>query len=310
MLRNPAYKGQAAFGKSRKVERRGKSKQRVKISVRNTDEDSWIYIPVPKIVDEGLFNKVQKQLDENRKRARMQRGKETSLLQSLVACQNCDSAYSSVHHRSGEKTHSYYRCGGTICITDGEKKCNNKLVRADMLETAIWEEVKSVLKNPEMIKKEYQRRISENKNELLDERFARRESQLKQSIKELINDYYIQENTSEEKYISKEEFKQAMKKMKERLKEIEGEKKKVIDQKELRQKMNLITNSIKGFYSSVKSELEHLDWQAKRSLIRTLVKEVNIDLDEVNVVFKIKELENPVQNGQNQKMAHYLRGLG
>ncbi|MFP3015342.1 MAG: hypothetical protein ACEY3B_03415, partial [Wolbachia sp.] len=42
----------------------------------------------------------------------------------------------------------------------------------------------------------------------------------------------------------------------------------------------------------------------------TLVKEVNIDLDEVNVVFKIKELENPVQNGQNQKMAHCLRGLG
>ncbi|WP_265042927.1 hypothetical protein [Wolbachia endosymbiont (group A) of Scambus nigricans] len=71
--------------------------------------------------------------------------------------------------------------------------------------------------------------------------------------------------------------------------------------------MNLITNSIKGFYSSVKSDL---DWQAKRSLVRTLVKEVNIDLDKVDVVFKIKELENPAQNGQNQKMVHCLRGLG
>ncbi|MGL9779584.1 MAG: hypothetical protein ACR5K5_05055 [Wolbachia sp.] len=95
--------------------------------------------------------------------------------------------------------------------------------------------------------------------------------------------------------------------MKQRLKEIEGEKKKVIDQKELRQKMNLITNSIKVFYSSVKTELEHLDWQAKRSLIRTLVKQVNIDLDEVDVVFKIRELNNPAQNGQNQKLADCLR---
>ncbi|WP_353272458.1 hypothetical protein [Wolbachia endosymbiont (group A) of Urophora cardui] len=58
------------------------------------------------------------------------------------------------------------------------------------------------------------------------------------------------------------------------------------------------------------SELEQLDWQAKRSLIRTLVKEVNIDLDEVNVVFKIRELNNPAQNGQNQKLADCLRCLG
>jgi site-specific DNA recombinase len=43
-----------------------------------------------------------------------------------------------------------------------------------MLEIAIWEKVKNLLKNPEMIKKEYQRRISENKNdESPDEKFAR-----------------------------------------------------------------------------------------------------------------------------------------
>ncbi|WP_375604469.1 hypothetical protein NOX90_03005 [Wolbachia endosymbiont of Anurida maritima] len=59
-----------------------------------------------------------------------------------------------------------------------------------MLETGVWEEVKSVLKNPDRMVKEYQCRISEHKNKLLDERFARRESQLKQSIKELINNYY------------------------------------------------------------------------------------------------------------------------
>ncbi|MDR2609293.1 MAG: recombinase family protein [Rickettsiales bacterium] len=73
MLRNPTYTGQAAFGKLKRVKRRGKNKQ--KVSICYTDENSWIYIPVPKIVDEGLFNKVQKQLGENRKRARIQREK-------------------------------------------------------------------------------------------------------------------------------------------------------------------------------------------------------------------------------------------
>jgi site-specific DNA recombinase len=107
----------------------------------------------------------------------MQRRKEINLLQGLVVCQNCGYAYSGVHHRDGEKTHSYYRCSSTLRIADGEGKCNNKLVRTDMLETAIWEKVKDLLKNPEMIKKEHQRRVSENKNdESSDKKLARREN--------------------------------------------------------------------------------------------------------------------------------------
>jgi len=54
----------------------------------------------------------------------------------------------------GEKI-SYYRCSSTVRITDGEEKCGNKSVRTDMLEMAVWEKVKDVLKNPEMIRKEY-----------------------------------------------------------------------------------------------------------------------------------------------------------
>lgn len=316
MLKNPAYKGQAAYGKTKagpvmlEVKPK-KSNSRRTHSIYSTDEENWIHIPVPKIVDEDLFNVVQEQLIENKQRARVQQRKETYLLQKLVVCKCCGRAYCGRRNYSKEKkiVYTYYTCLGTRNFY-GNKVCTNRSIRGEVLETGVWEEVKSVLKNPDRMVKEYQCRISEHKNELLDERFARRESQLKQNIKELINDYYIQENTSEEKYISKEDFKQAIKKMKERLKEIEGEKKKVIDQKGLQQKMNLITNSIKGFYSSIKSELEHLDWQAKRSLIRTLVKEVNIDLDEVNVVFKIRELNNPTQNGQNQKLADCLRCLG
>ncbi|GFT91685.1 site-specific recombinase [Nephila pilipes] len=142
-----------------------------------------------------------------------------------------------------------------------------------MLETAIWEEVKSVLKNPEMIKNEYQRRISENKNdESLDKKLARRENQIKQGIEKLMEDYYSQ---GEKGYISEEEFKQTMKKMKERLKGIEEEKKKVFDQKAVEKGMNLIINSIKGLYSSVKSNLEYLDWQTKRSIIKALIEQIN-----------------------------------
>ncbi|WP_353285307.1 recombinase family protein [Wolbachia endosymbiont (group A) of Beris morrisii] len=313
ILKNPAYKGQAAFGRVRRIEtaswkatgRRSKQKMK-KVSVHRTDKENWIYIPVPKIVDEELFDVVQEQLDENKKRARMQKvkGKERNLLQGLVVCQNCGYAYTGSHCRSGEKTYSYYRCNERVMINSYDK-CNNKYIRADMLEMVIWEEIKSLLKDPERIKKEYQHRVSENKNdESSDKTFARRENQIKQGIEKLMEDYYSQENAGGEKYINEEEFKQTMKKMKERLKGMEEEKKKVVDQKTLQKRMSLIINSIKGFYSSVKSNLDYLDWQTKRGIVRTLIKQINIGLDKVEVTFRIKEL------AQEENLQHCIKRVG
>jgi len=294
MLKNPAYKGLFAFGKSKRVEKRGK------ITICRTEEENWIYIPIPKIIDEGLFNKVQKQLGENRERARIQReGKKKYLLQSLVVCQNCKYAYSGAQcGGEGEKI-SYYRCSSTIRITDGEEKCNNKSVRTDMLEMAIWEQVKDVLKNPEMIRKEYQRRILENKSdESLDKKLARRENQIKEGIEKLMEDYYSQ---GEKRYISEEEFKQAKKILNERLKGIEEEKKKVTDRKAVETGMNRIISSLKNFYSSIKSGLERLDWETKRGIIKALIERIRIDHDQVEVAFQIEE---PAQDGKIFNLYH------
>ncbi|QMV45888.1 recombinase family protein [Wolbachia pipientis] len=294
MLKNPAYKGLFAFGKSKRVEKRGK------ITICRTEEENWIYIPIPKIIDEGLFNKVQKQLGENKERARIQReGKKKYLLQSLVVCQNCKYAYSGAQcGGEGEKI-SYYRCSSTIRITDGEEKCNNKSVRTDMLEMAVWEQVKDVLKNPEMIKKEYQRRILENKSdESLDKKLARRENQIKEGIEKLMEDYYSQ---GEKRYISEEEFKQAKKILNERLKGIEEEKKKVVDQKAVETGINRIISSLKNFYSSIRSNLEQLDWGTKRGIVKALIERIRIDHDQVEVGFQIEE---PAEDGKIFNLHH------
>ncbi len=190
-------------------------------------------------------------------------------------------------------------------MINSHDKCSNKYIRADMLEMVIWEEVKSLLKNPERIKKEYQSRASEKKNdESSDEEFARRENQIKEGIEKLMEDYYSQENAGEKKYISEGEFKRTKEKLNERLKVVEKEKKKVIDQKTLQERMSIIINSIKGFYSSVKSNLDYLDWQTKRGIVRTLIKQINIGLDKVEVAFRIKEL------AQEENLQHCIKRVG
>jgi site-specific DNA recombinase len=92
ILSNTAYKGLAAFGKTRCGPIRprlrpvrcksGHSKQ--SYSVYTAPADEWIYIPVPSLVDEALFEVVQEQLQENKKRVRERKDGAKYLLQSLV----------------------------------------------------------------------------------------------------------------------------------------------------------------------------------------------------------------------------------
>jgi len=78
MLRNPAYVGEAAFGKTRgghPLARprpiRGSSEQPRRAQGRyGVPEADWISVPVPRLVDPALFEAVREQLAENRRRSR------------------------------------------------------------------------------------------------------------------------------------------------------------------------------------------------------------------------------------------------
>jgi len=92
MLKNPAYKGSAGFGKTRIGERlpqvrpqRGQAKRPHKAySVYATSIEEQEFIPVPTLVSEELFDSIGEQLAENKKRYRQGRRGAKYLLQGLV----------------------------------------------------------------------------------------------------------------------------------------------------------------------------------------------------------------------------------
>ena len=101
MLKNPAYKGMAAFGKTRsepmrprlRPQRNGSRQPRRPIYVQDQPPEEWIYIPVPALIDADLFAAVQEQLAENRQRARQGKRGASYLLQGLLVCSRCGYAY-------------------------------------------------------------------------------------------------------------------------------------------------------------------------------------------------------------------------
>ena len=74
------------------------------------------------------------------------------------------------------------------------------------------------------------------------------------------------------------------------------------DELVLQEELRLVVSRLEDFAAQVKGSLAEADWHTRRDLIRTLVKQVEIDKEEVNVVFRVPPdpLELGADNGNLQ----------
>jgi site-specific DNA recombinase len=101
ILKNPAYKGTAAFGKTRtgpllprlRARRNGSLQPRRAVSDYAVPRAEWVFIPVPALIEEALYETVQEQLAENRRHARQRQRGARYLLQGLLVGKVCGYAY-------------------------------------------------------------------------------------------------------------------------------------------------------------------------------------------------------------------------
>ena len=297
MLKNPAYKGMAAFGKTqvgamrpRVRTPRGASPQPKRpYSSYSVDTSEWINVPVPAIIDEHLFEAVQQQLSENQRRARQGQRGAKYLLQGLVTCKECGYAYygKAISHKAAKgkpRNYAYYRCIGTDAYRfGGHRLCSNTQVRTDLLEAAVWGEVQTLLKNPHRLEEEYRRRGSEPTS-ARQENLASLSAQitkLRRGIGRLIDSYA-------EGLIEKGEFEPRITRLKERVASLEAQVKHLNDEAMLHRELRLIVGRLEEFAQKVSNGLEQASWDTQREIIRTLVKRVEVDEEQVNVVFRVE----------------------
>src|SRR5262249_35835266 len=146
MLKNPAYKGSAGFGKTRtqpwrpglRPSRGRRAEPRRARLAAGVPEQEWIRITGPAIVAPGLFELAQEQLRDNQRRARLGKKGARYLLQGLFCCAQCGYAFCGIGRKSAS---GYYRCGGTNGQRfGGQPVCSNRPVRAETIDTAVWGE--------------------------------------------------------------------------------------------------------------------------------------------------------------------------
>jgi site-specific DNA recombinase len=295
MLKNPAYKGTAAFGKTKAQPlrpklrpQRGDPRQPKRpVSTVQVPNADWLTVPVPALIDEALFEAVQQQLEENRQRTRQQQRGARYLLQGLLVCAQCGYAYygkpiSPSAAKGNPRHYAYYRCIGTDAYRfGGERVCDNLQLRTDRLDQAVWDEVCALLQEPKRLEQEYQRRLqAPSKDQETLTLLQAQSTKLRQGIARLIDSYT-------EGLIDKQEFEPRLSRLRQRLTELEAKAQQVQAETTRQAELRLVITRLEELAAKVSDGLAAADWLTRRELIRTLVQSVQIGKDEVTVVFRL-----------------------
>ena len=315
ILHNPAYKGAAAFGKTRyeplrprlRAQRNRPLQPRRAVSVRDVPADEWLTIAVPALVEADLFAVVHAQLQENQRHARQSRRGARYLLQGLVQCHHCGYAlYGKPISRKAAKgharTYAYYRCLGTDAYRfGGERICDNPQVRTDLLDLAVWQEVCALLAHPARLVEEYRRRMQAPSRAKRQEQptLEAQIGKLRQGLARLIDSYA-------EGLIDKLEFEPRITRLRQRLTALEAQAQQLQDEAALQTELQLIIGRLEDFAAQVHDELAVADWTSKRELIRAVVKRVEVTHNEVNVVFRVDQ--RPTDPAPGKKSLQLRRG--
>ena len=182
------------------------------------------------------------------------------------------------------RDYAYYRCIGTDAYRfGGQRICHNKQVRTDLLEAAVWQDVCSLLGEPERIEQEYQRRLMDKKKSgrsQTADSLAASIKRVRRGIARLIDVY-------EDGLVERAEFAPRIKRAKDRLVKLEAEARTEAEQETNERKLRLVIGRLQEFGERVKGKLDQADWKTRREIIRALVKHVQINENNVRVVYRV-----------------------
>ena len=313
MLKNPAYKGFAAFGKTRIGPRRpqvrtqrGHSKTpRRTGSTYDTDASEQVLIPVPAIVSEDLFAVVEKQLTENRQRGRERKRGAKYLLQGLLQCKSCGYAYYgkkvSRSSAKGKSQWAYYRCVGTDAYRFGGKRvCQNKQVRTDKLDEAVWQDACELLRHPKLLRKEYERRLASPRESDSLALIKKQLATAQRTVERLIDAYT-------DGVLDRGEFDPRLDRARKRVEihqqQLDAHEHESREQAALREALACLDD----FTSSIDTNLESADWTLRREILRTLIDRIEIEEEQLRIVYRINFplFAKKASKGGKEKVLHF-----
>jgi len=307
MLRNPAYRGVACFGKTHLSPRAQMRPQRRRgmTTPSNTaghqrPREEWIEIPVPALVTEESFARAQELLYHNKIRSR-RRTIAPSVVQGLVGCAKCGYALSRTSTQTSARKIHYYKCigsdswrklGGPVCD-------NNRFIRQELLDQIVWAEVVRLLEDPALIQQELDRRLAaartSDPTRKREQSLQRELSQVDKGIERLLTAY-------QEELLSLEQLRERMPMLRQRQQALRAELQAITDQANDRAAFLRLAETLTAFLTRLRSAAENLSVTERQKIVRLLVKEILVGEDTITIRHSIPIPSAPPQNGGSEPL--------
>jgi site-specific DNA recombinase len=288
MLRNPAYKGLACFGKTKLTQRQRITRPlRLRGGFASRDSagherprEEWIEIPVPALVSDTAFDLAQERLQDN-KRLSPRRTVEWSIVQSLVSCSKCGYGMCRSSTRTTARKIHYYRCLGSDAWRHlNGALCDNRPVRQDLLDQLVWNEILKLLEDPSLIEAEIERRLTaarnSNPNKRREESLQRDLTRTRKGMERLVTAY-------QETLLSLEDLRTRMPELRRREQTLQAELTSITEQTNDRANYLRLTKTLTAFMTRMRSSAQTLDIAERQRIVRLLVKEVLVGDDIITI---------------------------
>jgi len=292
MLRNPAYRGQAAYGKTKVADRHAKptrtARQRGERHGRRqvrVDEpvEQWLFIPVAPLVSDELFALAQQRLARNAHFAK-RNTRAPGPLQGLVVCRECGYSCYRTSTRTTKQKIVYYRCIGQDNWRHvGGRVCNSRPIRADELEPLVWTEVRRLLEDPALVRAEIDRRQQALRTE---HPAARRRETLQRDLTRATAALQRLIEAYQEQLISLDELRGRMPTLRKRHSTLQAQLDALDSELHDAETYLKLADTLEGFLTRLADGLGQLSIEDQQRILRLVVREVLVGGEEDKITIR------------------------
>jgi site-specific DNA recombinase len=285
IVSDPVYTGTAYANRyeyrAPQKPRNGGQRKAEKICRRLKPREQWVAIAVPDIVSQEIWDLAQDQLARNAQLSFRNNIRHEYLLRCLLTCGTCGLAMYGHSKTSGSGHHQRtYQCAGKDSILSArEAPCPRACVKADDIETVVWDHVVNLLSNPDQLLAQFQRFTSEtdvSRDNMAERQLDARLDRLERTDRRLLDAYQAEA-------LSLEELSERRQHIAEQRRSLEQQQD---QQRQLRQqqaRVQEVLSNLEAFSARIRTRLHDASFAEKQTILQLVIERIIVNPDNLEI---------------------------
>ena len=283
ILTNPSYTGTAYAGRWQSVPSRQRHSPLLPVgrgeSAQLRPPEQWIPVAVPALIDQELFDRVQRRLAQNQQFASRNNTQHQYLLRGLVSCGHCRL---SCLARTSHPGYPYYACRGKggVQVSCREDQCMSRYAPTRALDELVWQDLCQVVQDPALIAHALERAHA---GAWLPDELAARQRELKRARQQIQH----QRDRLLEAYLAGvlelAEFERKQESFPGELSSLDAQERQLEAVASQRVQLSAVAASIEEFCTTIRQGLAQATFTERRHLVELLIDRVVVTDDQVEI---------------------------